>query len=332
VAEVAGVSISTAARVLREGPNRVKPDLAARVMEAAGSLGYTPNLMARSLRAGSPPLMGLMVGDMLDPYFAAIGEYVTVEADTLGLAAMVANMRRDPVREIELLQRFLQHRVSGVLLSGGGYDQDSQHDELARTVTLLQSAGCHVASLTDRGLDIPTFSEDNDAVGRMAAEAVLDLGHRKAAVVYAPPRSEVTRGRRAATLRTLEEGGATVRETVARYTREAGFEAAAQVFRGRRASWPTAVVAGSDSLAVGILAWLQACGVAVPDEVSVVGIGDTYAAETLRLTSVGVALDERSKAAVHHLAGLIEGREDGVWQGAQPQLLDRGSVAPPKRP
>lgn len=331
VADKAGVSMSTAARVLRDGPNRVSPQLAAKVEKAAQALGYTPNLMARSLRAGSPPLIGLMVGDMLDPYFAAIGESVTVEADRLGLAAMVANMRRDPLREIELLQRFLQHRVSGVILSGGGYDQFTQHTTLARTVASLQNAGCHVVSLTDRGLEVPTFSIDNEAVGRMAAEAVLEAGHNRVAVIYAPAMSDVTTARRSATLDALENANAAVRETVGNYSRQAGFEAASRVFKGRPSSWPTSVVAGSDSLAVGVLAWLGDRGLSVPDDVSVVGIGDTYAAETLQLTSVSVALDERSRAAVDHVAGLIHNGGSDRWQVAQPALTERGSVAPPAK-
>ena len=332
VAHQANVSTSTAARVLRSVQHNVSAALAERVSEAARELGYTPNLMARSLRAGSPPLIGLMVGDMLDPYFAAISESVTLEADTIGLAAIVANMRRDPEREIELLQRFLQHRVSGVILSGGGYDQDTYYELLVEQVESLKRSGCHVVSLSDRGLDVPTLGVDNDAVGRMAARAALDAGHVNTAVVYAPPASQVTRDRRSATLDELERGRATVREVVANYTREAGFESAAQVFSGDRDDWPTVVVAGSDSLAVGVLAYLGSRGVSVPDEVSIVGIGDTNAAETLRLTSIAVALDTRARAAVELVAGLIvEGRgEAPVLSYAAPTLVDRGSVAAPR--
>jgi LacI family transcriptional regulator len=329
VARQAGVSVSTAARVLRDGPNRVNPELAARVVATAESLGYTTNLMARGLRAGSPPLLGLMVGDMLDPYFAAISESITLEADDLGLAAMVANMRRDPLREIELLRRFLQHRVSGVVLSGGGYDQDTHRDELAKTVATLERAGCHIASLSDRGLGVPTFGVDNEAVGRLAARTILNMGHADVAVVYAPPRSEVTRDRRAATMAELEDAGASVTEIVSSYTREAGLDAARRVFEQHNHVWPSAVIAGSDSLAVGILAHLRSRGIRVPEQVSVIGVGDTYHAESVRLSTIAVALDARSRAAVKHLAALVAGETSRGGLTAEPYLVDRGSIARP---
>lgn len=329
VAQRAGVSISTAARVLRAETHKVSPDLAARVLTAAEECNYTPNLMARSLRAGSPRLLGLMVGDMLDPYFAAISENVTVKADTLGLAAMVANMRRDPLRELDLLQRFLQHRVSGVILSGGGYDQDTHHERLVRAVGALTRSGCHVVSLSERDLDVPTFTVDNDALGRLAAKAMLDQGHSRAAVIYAPLMSEVTRTRHGATVAALRSAGCTVTEVFAVYSREAGYEAAREVFAGQRSEWPTAVVAGSDSLAVGVLTYLNSQAISVPDEVSLIGVGNTYAAEAVGLTSIAEGLSDRAQAAVMHLSALIKGDVPRSVAHFEPQLVVRGSIAAP---
>jgi LacI family transcriptional regulator len=72
VARVAEVSLSTAARVLRDPATKVAPDLVERVRLAARELDYVPNVLARSLRGGTPTMVGLIVGDMLDPYYGAI--------------------------------------------------------------------------------------------------------------------------------------------------------------------------------------------------------------------------------------------------------------------
>lgn len=335
VAELAGVSKSTAARVLAGPEHRVAAELAERVRVAAAQLGYTPNLMARSLRAGSRPLLGLMVGDMLDPYFAAISESVTIAADTLELAAMVANMQRDPLREIELLKRFLEHRVSGVMLSGGGYDQDSHRDALVEVLKGVERAGTHVVCLSERNIPFPTFAVDNRAVGQMVADHLIDNGHRDIAVVYAEARSEVTRLRRAATRSTLETAGCNVREVSAQFARTSGFEVAEQVLSGRSSSWPTAIVAGSDSLAVGMLDYAATAGIAVPDDVSIIGIGNTYYAEIARppLTTVDVCSAERARAAVEYLAKRLDGTSARRVRTklAPPVLIERSTVAKPRR-
>src|SRR5580698_1780675 len=81
VAREAGVSVSTAGRVLRDGGWPVDAELKQRVLAAADRLSYVPNLMARTLRAGRPALVGLVVGNMLDPYYGEIAEAITRHAE-----------------------------------------------------------------------------------------------------------------------------------------------------------------------------------------------------------------------------------------------------------
>jgi LacI family transcriptional regulator len=334
VAKHAGVSKSTAARVLAvDGKHQVAADLAAKVREAARELGYTPNLMARSLRVGSRPLVGLMVADMLDPYFAAIGESVTVAADELGLAAMVANMQRDPVREIELCRRFLEHRVSGVILSGGGYDQDSHHDAMLESVEVLERSGCQVVLLSDRDFKVPTFSVDDRALGALLVSHLVERGHQDLAIVYAEPVSHATRLRHQSSVSAARAAGCRITERTADYSRGAGYQVARQLFGGARVSWPTAVIAGSDSLAFGMLEFFDSAGLSVPDDVSIIGVGNTYYAEVARphLTTIEVNSAERGLAAVNYLAKRFDGtmkRRAGL-RLVKPVIVERETVGKP---
>ena len=83
VARLAGVSVSTAGRVLRQQDWPVDQAMKERVLAAAAELSYVPNLMARTLRAGGPAMVGLVVGNMLDPYYGEIAEVVGCPIDTV---------------------------------------------------------------------------------------------------------------------------------------------------------------------------------------------------------------------------------------------------------
>ena len=141
VAAVAGVSVATAARVLWGTENSIRAELAERVNRAAKEVGYVPNTMARSLRGGGPAVIGLVVGDMVDPYFAGINEAVTIEADARGLLALVGNMQRIPSREVALCKRLWEYRGSGIMLAGGGFDQMACEADLEEVVSGAIRAG-----------------------------------------------------------------------------------------------------------------------------------------------------------------------------------------------
>lgn len=333
VARRAGVSVSTAARVLRAGEHRVDPQLARRVLDASLELGYVPNRVARNLRGGQPGLVGLIVGDMLDPYFAMISEVVTLQADVANLVALVANMKRDSAREIELCEKLWEYRVSGLILSGGGFDQMEHQAELAAIVDRMKASGVVLVSLSERHLDIPTFSVDNRAVGRLLAEHVLDRGHRDIAVVFGPQRSLVTQRRVESVLEVLAGEGIRPQVQYVEYTPEEGAWVAQRLVLDA-AQPPTAIIAGSDSLATGITARLTEAGVRVPDAVSVMGVGNTYRAELAvpPLTTVDVAVPEAAHAAVEYLAERLRGQavEKGpLLRTFPPRLIDRNSVAKP---
>lgn len=340
VARQAGVSVSTAGRVLRARENKVDPKLAKRVLDASDKLGYVPNLVARNLRGGQPGLVGLIVGDMLDPYFAMISEVVTLQADVANLVALVANMKRDSARELELCEKLWEYRVSGVILSGGGFDQMEHQAEFAGTVARMRRSGVEMVSLSERHLDVPTFSVDNRATGRLLAEHVLGKGHRDVAVVFGPRRSLVTQRRLEGILEVLASEEIHPEVQHVEYTPEEGARVADHLVLDNPRP-PTVIIAGSDSLATGITTRLIQAGTTVPDAVSVVGVGNTYRAELCvpPLTTVDVALAEAAHAAVQYLAERLRGQADEsqpLLRTFPPRLIERNSVtdrrAPSARP
>lgn len=177
VAHAAGVSLRTASRVLNEDP-RVASDTRQRVQEAMLELRFEPDAMARSLRAGTDTAIGFVVESMSDPFFAEVIDAVELEMSRQGRPVLVASTRRDASRERDVVERLLQRRVGGLLLSPTG---DSHSWLGTRRVPVV---------LVDR----PAPGLSADVVGiddyRAAFDAVTHLithGHQRIAYVGDTP-------------------------------------------------------------------------------------------------------------------------------------------------
>lgn len=308
VAAAAAVSVSTAARVLRESDYPVDPALKERVRGAAGRLGYVPNVLARNLRAGAPTMIGLVVGDMLDPYYGEIAEAVTRHAESRhSMVAIVCNMQRDPLLELKYCQQLWEHRVAGLILAGGGFDQWSHLDRLSSLVRQMMKAGVQVVTLSPRGIGTPTFCVDNERVFAAMADHLVRRGHRRVGVLLGPAQSEATQQRLRGAAGTLTRSGAGFHVLHAHYTEEAGAESAAALME--RDANLTAFIVGSKSMAIGVIHRLEQSGRSVPGDVSIVGVGSPRTSQWLtpRLATVDVSLAACGRAALDHIAAGVRG-------------------------
>jgi LacI family transcriptional regulator len=121
VANAAGVSLRTASRVLNDDP-RVASLTRQRVRAAMLDLRFSPDAMARSLRAGTDTAIGFVVESISDPFFAEVIDAVEREMSRHGRSVLVASTRRDPDWECDVIERMVQRRVAGLLLSPTGDD------------------------------------------------------------------------------------------------------------------------------------------------------------------------------------------------------------------
>jgi LacI family transcriptional regulator len=327
VALRAAVSTSTAARVLRGTDHVVDAQLSERVRNAAYEIGYVPNVLARSLRGGGPRLVGLVVGDMLDPYYGAIADAVTRHAESAhGMIALVCNMQRDPLLEVRYCHQMWEHRVAGLILAGGGFDQWSHLDRLAAVVEQMTRSGIVVTTLSPRGLTVPAFCVDNVEVGEVVAGHLADAGHRRVGIVLGPVQNEVTQLRLAGMARRLAAAGVGFKVVHTDYSAAAGAQAV-QALLGQDPSL-TGFVGGSDAMAAGMVNWLCAAGFAVPQQVSVIGIGATQLAQLCRprLASVDVRLAESGRAALDFIAAASAASGPAVHRISPPRLIAGESV------
>ncbi len=122
VAHEAGVSIATASRVLGKSNHPVNSETAAKVLKVAERLGYSPNALARAIVTQHSGLIGVLVGDNSDPYFATITHGIHTVAHQHGSLVMVCNTLRDPQTELDYLAILDSYHAEGILLVGGSAD------------------------------------------------------------------------------------------------------------------------------------------------------------------------------------------------------------------
>src|SRR5882757_2697694 len=177
VAASAGVSIATVSAVLNGTPP-VSPKRSKLVREAIASLGYAPHGPARSLRSGRTRAIGIIVGDIANPFFTSLIRVVEQRASEAGYFVIVANSDDDTDKEINLLKLFREQRVAGVLLAPAGDDE--------AYVAALHSLIDVPVVLVDRQLpDAPfdTVVINNVKAAQMVTEYLVRLGHRRIAIV-----------------------------------------------------------------------------------------------------------------------------------------------------
>ncbi|MFC5639856.1 LacI family DNA-binding transcriptional regulator [Kitasatospora cinereorecta] len=314
VADHAGVSIATASRVLHGGGGRaVGEELRGRVLAAAAELNYIPNAPAQALARARTSVVGLIVHDVGDPYFAAIATGVMKAAREHDLMVMLAATFRDPQLELEYLRRLRNQRARAVLLAGSGFADPAFVGSLAESLGRFVADGGQVACIGDHGVEADTVAPDNRGGAEAAIGHLWELGHRRIGVVAGPSGLTTVRHRLEGVRRALERRGQVLGAdcTVeADFTREGGRAATLELL-ARRPDL-TAVFALNDGMAVGALTALRDdLGRSVPDEVSLVGFDDLPCALDVRpaLTTVRLPLEKTGVRAMDLI--LDEGADRG---------------------
>jgi len=177
VAALAGVSIKTASRALR-GEGYVAPATAGRVLDAAREVGFRLNAMASELRrGGNSTLVGLVTGDLANPFYSQVAGGIERELRTRGLQLVTASTDEDPAAEQDLIDALLQRRVQALLIVSASPDHTHLAEEAGRGVPLVFVDRPPIGVLAD------TVLIDNAAGAASAIGHLVDAGHRRIAVI-----------------------------------------------------------------------------------------------------------------------------------------------------
>jgi LacI family transcriptional regulator len=315
VAQAVGVSPATVSRVVNRS-KPVSPEIADKVLQAVEDLGYRPNPAAQGLLRGASHTIAVVVPDLSNPYFAEILKGVTAAASERQYRTLVADSNEDVDQELDAAHELLRW-VDGVVLCSPRMPAAQLRrlaDEAPRIVL--------VNRVMPRGL-APAVTVDFASGMRAICRHLIDLGHREVAYLSGPPAawSEAQRHRE---LRKAAANGLTVHEIPCGSSSDAGHAAVDAALAVR----PSALIAFSDYVALGALARLDELGVAVPDDVSLIGFDDLPFGELVRprLTTVSV---EEAQLGRLSLERLLDAEPSHTLTTVPATLMVRDSTAAP---
>lgn len=325
VAEAAGVSLASASRAITGRPG-ISPEVAAHVRTVAQRLGYEPNMHARSLAGGLAPTIGLVVGEIGDPYFSEIASGVIRSATPEGRSVQIAQAERKPSSELAQVRLLMRQRIGSIIIAGSGYARAAAERPMAQALAEFTRAGGRAAVIGRHHLPVDAVLPDNVGAGVSIGRHLANLGHRRIGVVAGPSSLSTVADRLMGLREGTADSGAELTVVTHEFTREGGIAGALELLE----SDVTAIVGLNDAMAIGILSELRRHGRSVPDDVSVVGFDDVAVAADVApaLTTARIPMLEMGQHAVALILRPASDEPRKVATGHE--LMVRGSSGPPR--
>src|ERR1700733_14711014 len=326
VAAKAGVSTATVSHVLN-GTRGSKPETRQRVLAAIQELGYSQNQAGRDLARGRSSLLGLIISDIRNPFFPEVTAAFQEQALLNNMDALVLNTNYDAHRTLNSVKRLMGLQVPGVAILTSQIDP--------AVVSMLADHRIAAVYLDLGRVDdsISNILLDYEDGILEVLEHLTKLGHRRIAYIGGPLHLNSAQRRKNAFLESATQMGLEAPATIdADFTVKGGYFACAKLLAG---SMPTAIVAGNDLTAIGVLHRAYDGGLRVPEDLSVVGFDDILFAEFTQpaLTTVSVPRIEIGRVAFQALWTMMAdpssaGREYRVGTN----LIARQTTASAKTP
>lgn len=324
VAKEAGVSTSTVS-LFFQSPERVAAITGEQITKAAEKLGYTPR--HRSANGVRPALFTLMMEELSlsafpETIYGAIIRSIEAQARQHGMGMLLATVESDRIP-----QSIRENQAQGVIILGGCPSNDALAAELVQLGTPLVLVDTYIP-----GLSVASVVPDNEWGAYRAYQYLVELGHRRIALIEGPPKYRTLVDRRWGALRAAEELGVPIQPEYRQPSISSGFPQ--KGYREMKAlltlpELPTAVFAVSDRTAFGALEAIKEANLRVPEDISLIGFDDYADAEHANppLTSVHYDREQMGIHAFEALRAQIEGRRSpGIRSVIPSELVVRAST------
>ena len=324
VALRAGVSTATVSHVLN-GTRGARPQTRQRVLAAIRDLGYAQNHAARNLATGRSTFLGLIISDIRNPFFPEVTAAFQEQALLHNMDALVLNTNYDSQRTLHSVSRLVGLQVPAVAVL------TSQIDPAVMDMLAEREIAAVYLDLGRVDRRISNILLDYEHGIAEALEYLTKLGHRRIAYIGGPPHLHSAQRRKKAFMESAAQMGLDPQPAIdADFTVKGGYFACSKLLK---TSAPTAILAGNDLTAIGVLHRAYDGGLAVPQDLSVVGFDDILIAEYAQpaLTTVAVPRTGIGKVAFEALWEMVSdpattGREFRLGT----HLVTRQSAIPPK--
>ena len=292
VAQHAGVAPITASRVINNA-GYVSEETRMRVEKAITDLGYIPNRVARSLRSKQTNLLALVLTDITNPFWTTVARGVEDAASEEGFSVILCNTDESDVKQEAYVRNLLQRQVDGFLLVPSASSIGA--------ITLIRQQKVPVVVL-DRKIpyDVDTVRSDSVTGATQLTRLLLDLGHRRIAMLSGPREVSTAVDRVKGYQIALQEAGLVVDENLICYgtfTQQGGYMMSQSIMD--HSPRPTAIFAGNNFIAVGVLRALREGKITVPGDMALVAFDDlppTYVIDPFLTVAAQSAYEMGQKA------------------------------------
>lgn len=320
VAEVAGVSAQTVSRALRNS-GYVSEGTRERVLDAAERLNYAPSQLGKSLRSKRAPMVGLVVADVTNPFYARLHRAIEAPLAAAGLSLLLLNCDDDATIEQRQLELLASYHPSGLVLvpAHGSRFTASQASRFGSVV---------LVSRTLAGVEVPSVVFDESAAFASATEELCRAGHRSIAAILGPKGVSTTEHREEGFRAVAEAHGARARVLYGDGTVDGGRAAARELLQA--SDGVTGIVGFNVPVTEGILAAIRDEGLRMPDDVSVVSFTDATWMSATRpgITAIAQPIEEMGRRAGEIIVGMSRGEaaSPDAHQSGLGALVRRDSV------
>jgi len=327
LAEDLNLSAVTISKVLRNAPD-IGQETRNRVLRRMKELNYHPNLAARSLITGRTSTVGLVVPDLLHPFFARIAREISATIRPHGYSLFISSSDEDPELECQEIRQLLARRVDVLIIASAQRSLESFREIEALKIPYI---------LIDRRLDglVTNFiGVDDKAVGTIATHHLIEQGCRRIAHIRGPDVStalgRLEGYRRALSMHNMEPSPdqvVTIGLPGAPRGRQAGYDAAKELISSRNR--PDGIFCFNDPAAIGAMRAILEAGLRIPEDVAIVGCGNLENSDILRIPLTSV--DQRKEIIGKKTATLAldlaqsKGEIRAKTQLVKPQLVIRES-------
>jgi LacI family transcriptional regulator len=277
VARLAETSTAVVSYVVNNGPRPVAENTRKRVLEAIAATGYRPNSAARTLVSGRSSVIGLVVPDLANPFLALLAQSIEHELFSRAYSMLIGDSADEQRREASVVETLLTHEISGLIwYTVAQPPPQDVLDKLTIPTVILNDIEREDLSAADEAGRVVSVLADEREAARLATEHLVDHGRQRIAHVGGPSQrlNSAARARGwldAVAASDLRPGG----QIAAPFTRQGGFESAAQLVELEC----DAVVAANEMQGIGLLAGLRRAGVRVPEDLGVIALNGTTAAD-----------------------------------------------------
>lgn len=327
IAKIANVSYATVSRAL-SGHSEVSEKTRTKVKNIAQELGYKPNALARGLVTKSSKTFGFVLPDITNPFFPDIAQGIDDCANANDYQLFLCNSNWEFEREKKQLEALCRNRVDGIIIHSVAEDLSVIHDIIPSDIPIV------FCGMKPQAENSNYVMLDDYNAGALAAEYIIGLGHRRISFVAGDYEGDDLRSsRQQGCFDTIKKSGNHIPDDyikIGSWKQKSGYNLMTELLSENQA--PTAVIAGNDIIALGVIQAIEEFGLNVPEDISVIGFDDIIYSSLykINLTTIYQPKYRIGELCVEVLLELIKNPNKNIHKILQPKVIERLTCRPYK--